>query len=247
VAVDAFNLTGLARAAIAPCACGALAVALFAGQAGAASLGGAYFVDDAEIGSVGSCEVEHWASFAANSDHVLVSNPACVFNLVRPVELGMTFLRTRSDGESASTIAASAKTVFIATGGHGWGIGASGSIAYDATNSTLSGVIVNVPVTYDVNEQLRFNINAGLQFDPTRGQSFITAGTGVAWNFVKPISLLAEAFAVIGPDQINPRYQIGLRYHPAKSVDIDLIYGRNITGERSDWVTLGVNFRTGED
>jgi hypothetical protein len=37
-------------------------------QGDAAQLGGAYFVDDAEIGPVGSCEVESWASFAGNSD-----------------------------------------------------------------------------------------------------------------------------------------------------------------------------------
>jgi hypothetical protein len=216
-------------------------------QTRAASLGGAYFVDDAEIGSPGSCEVEHWGSFAANSDHILVSNPACVFNLGRPVELGTTFLRTRSDGEFASTVAASAKTVFIASGGQGWGIGASGSVTYDLSNKALNGLIANIPVTYDVNKELRFNINAGVQYDPTQNQAFMTTGAGVAWNFVKPLSLLAEVFAVIGPGETNPRYQVGIRYLPTKSVDVDVIYGRNLTGERSNWITLGVNFRTGED
>ena len=214
--------------------------------AAGASLGGAYFVDDAEIGSVGSCEVEHWASFAANSDHVLVSNPACVFNLGRPVELGMTYLRTRSDGQSGSTLGTSAKTTFIASGGHGWGMGASGSVTYDLTNGAVNGVIINVPVTYDVSKELRFNFNAGLLYDPTRDQTFATTGAGVAWNFVKPLSLLAEVFAVIGPGEANPRYQVGLRYNPIKSVDIDVIFGRNLTGERSNWITFGVNFRTGE-
>lgn len=216
-------------------------------QAGAASLGGAYFIDDAEIGSVGSCEIEHWASFAANSDRVLVSNPACVFNLGRPVELGMTFLRTLSAGESGSTIAASAKTVFIASAGHGWGIGASGSVTYDLVNQALNGLIVNVPVTYDVSKELRFNINAGFQYDPTGNQSAMTTGAGVAWNFVKPLSLLAEMFAVVGPGEANPRGQVGVRYNPVKSVDIDVVYGRNLTGERSNWITFGFNFRTGED
>lgn len=215
-------------------------------QAGAANLGGAYFVDDAEIGSVGSCEIEHWASFAANSDHVLVSNPACVFNLGRPIEFGMTYLRTRSDGDPGSTVAASAKTVFVATGGQGWGVGASGSVTYDLANNALNGVIINVPVTYDVSKELRFNVNAGFMYDPSREQAFMTTGAGVAWNFVKPLNFLAEVFAVIGPGEANPRYQVGLRYNPVKSVDIDLIYGRNITGEHSNWVTFGFNFRTGE-
>ena len=37
-------------------------------EAFAARLGGAYYVDDAEIGKVGSCETESWGSFAANAD-----------------------------------------------------------------------------------------------------------------------------------------------------------------------------------
>ena len=44
-----------------------------------------------------------------------------------------------------------------------------------------------------------------------------------------------------------PLLQIGLRYNPVKSVDLDLIYGRNITGEHSNWITLGLSFRTGKE
>jgi hypothetical protein len=53
-----------------------------------ARLGGAYYVDDAEIGKPGSCEIESWSSFAANGDRIAVFSPACVLNLGRPVELG---------------------------------------------------------------------------------------------------------------------------------------------------------------
>jgi hypothetical protein len=35
----------------------------------AARLGGPCFVDDAEIGRVGSCEFQQWTSFAHNGDH----------------------------------------------------------------------------------------------------------------------------------------------------------------------------------
>ena len=34
----------------------------------AARLGGAYYVDDAEIGKSGSCEIETWSSFARTGD-----------------------------------------------------------------------------------------------------------------------------------------------------------------------------------
>src|SRR5438874_11873323 len=45
-----------------------------------ARLGGAYYVDDAEIGKVGSCEIESWSSFAANGDRISLAfsvPPAC--------------------------------------------------------------------------------------------------------------------------------------------------------------------------
>jgi hypothetical protein len=54
----------------------------------AARLGGAYYVDDAEIGKVGSCEIESWSSFAASGDRIAVFSPACVVKLGAPVELG---------------------------------------------------------------------------------------------------------------------------------------------------------------
>jgi hypothetical protein len=219
---------------------------LFVSQAAAASLGGAYFIDDAEIEKVGNCEVEHWASFARNGDRVLVSNPACVADLGRPVELGVTVLRTKSAGDWDTTAAATAKTVFKETDGHGWGYGLSGAITYDTTTNLLNGLIVNVPVSYDFSKALRMNFNVGWQYDPSQRQNFLTGGAAFAWQFRAPFSLLGEVFAIVGPDQSNPRMQLGLRYNPVKSVDLDLIYGRNITGERSNWITVGLNFRTGQ-
>ena len=212
-----------------------------------ASLGGAYFIDDADIEPVGNCEIEHWASFAANSDRVLVSNPACVFNLGRPIELGATVIRSRSDGVWDTTVAATAKTVLKETGGHGWGYAVSGAVTYDVTTGVTNGLIVNVPISYDFNKDLRVNFNTGWIYDPSRGQHFLTGGAGFAWTFKEPLSLLGEVFYVVGPGEANPRAQIGLRYNPVKSVDLDLIYGHNITGEHSSWITLGLSFRTGKE
>ena len=77
----------------------------------AARLGGAYYVDDAEIGKVGSCEIESWSSFAGNGDRISVFSPACVFNFGRPVELGTNLVNLRSEGERDSLATLTAKTV----------------------------------------------------------------------------------------------------------------------------------------
>jgi hypothetical protein len=36
----------------------------------------------------------------------------------------------------------------------------------------------------------------------------------------------------------EPRMQAGLRYSPIKTVDVDVIYGHNLIGERANWITL---------
>src|SRR5262245_39235607 len=64
----------------------------------AGKLGGPYFIEDAEIGPVGSCETEQWASSARNGDHIYVASPACVVSLGAPVEIGTNLLNFRTDG-----------------------------------------------------------------------------------------------------------------------------------------------------
>ena len=221
----------------------------------AAKLGGPYYVDDAEIGKVGSCEIKSWASFAANKDHIYVFSPACVLNLGAPVELGTNLVNLRSEGVGNSTASLTAKIVPLPIGGGGFGLALSGAFVYDLTDKNINSLILNVPLTYDFGKHLRFNINVGAQY--IRGDSrdigqnprglFATAGAGVAWNVVKEWSVISEVFALIGPGQSNPRFQSGLRYSPTKDVDWDVIYGRNLTGEGANWVTVALTIRTGDD
>jgi hypothetical protein len=131
----------------------------------AARLGGAYNVDDAEIGKSGSCEFETWGSFAANRDHIAVFSPACVVNLGGPVELGTNLVNQRSDGEPDSFVSLTAKAVPIPIGPSGFGLAVAGAIVYDPLDRTGSGAILNIPVTYDFSNQLRFNVNFGFQFN----------------------------------------------------------------------------------
>ena len=58
---------------------------------------------------------------------------------------------------------------------------------------------------------------------------------------------VSEWFALMGPGQTNPRVQTGLRYSPTKDIDADLIYGRNLLGEGSNWITIGLTLRTGDN
>ena len=64
---------------------------------------------------------------------------------------------------------------------------------------------------------------------------------------MKEWSVISEVFALMGKGQSNPRFQSGLRYSPTKDVDWDVIYGRNLTGEGANWVTVALTIRTGDD
>ena len=235
------------------CACaGAFAFAVFmlllpVPKAFAARLGGPYYVDDAEIGKVGSCEVESWNSSAGNGDRITVFSPACVVNFGSPVELGTNLVNTRSDGEGISTVSLTAKAVPLPIGPTGFGLALSGAVVYDPFNHVANGLILNVPVTFDFSRELRLNINVGAQYNADPGALYATAGAGVSWNFMKQWSVISEVFALIGPGATNPHFQSGIRYSPTKNVDWDVIYGRNLTGEGANWITLALTFRIGEN
>jgi hypothetical protein len=218
-------------------------------QAFAARLGGAYYVDDAEIGKAGSCEIESWSSFAASGDRIAVFSPACVVNPDRPVEVGTNLVDLRFGGQEDVLATLTAKTILIPIGRSGFGLAIAGAIVYDPLNQTGSGLIINIPVSFEFSKQLRVNVNLGAQYysggDPHG--LFGTAGAGVSWNFVPHWSVISEVFALMGPGQTNPRFQSGLRYSPTKDIDCDLIYGRNLLGEGANWITVGLTVRIGDN
>ena len=63
-------------------------------------------------------------------------------------------------------------------------------------------------------------------------------------------TLTGEVFGLVGAANdddtrgpVEPRFQLGLRYRPVDLFNIDLIYGRNLTGERANWITLATIVR----
>src|ERR1700687_1438676 len=124
----------------------AISALLAAGEARAAN--GAYAVDAADISEVGSCKVESWISAATNTDFSAVANPSCVVNILRPVELSLQTIRSRSDGDWSTTIAPKAKTNIAPTGiGRlGFSFFAGGSF-YVLTGENLTAFAV-VPATF---------------------------------------------------------------------------------------------------
>jgi hypothetical protein len=210
--------------------------------------GGAFAVDDAEVGAPGSCKVESWGSLADNHDLLGVVSPACVFNVGRPVELGLSVARFRSEGAWGTELVLKGKTSIIPVEPGKIGAGISFAPAIDLLTGEFAGSLLNVPLTYQVNEQFKINLNGGWLYNHVDDFHRAYYGAGFEWNFVKPVTLIAEVFGFAGhkvdpASETEPRVQAGLRFMPVENVDIDLIYGRNILGEDANWFTLGLNVR----
>ena len=232
----------------------AIAVALVATAATAGhctpshAAGAAYQVDTAEVSSVGSCKVESWVSSASNRDFIAATSPACVVNLFRPVEVSSQFSRSRADDEWTTAAQPKLKTNLIPSAIGSWGVALSATVAYDFTAREITTLSVTVPATLRLSEVVRINVNAGWQFDRTVSQHYFAYGLGVDWRTPDNVwTLTAEVFGLLGTAEdastVQPRFQTGIRYRPVDEFNIDLIYGRNITGENAHWITLATIFR----
>lgn len=208
---------------------------------------GAYAVDAADISETGSCKLESWISSASNADFSAVANPSCVVDVFKPVELSLLTNRSRSDGEWSTTLNPKAKTNLVPTGigKFGFSIYAGGS--FDAlTGENLTAFAV-VPATFRLSETMRVNINAGWLWDRTVERHYLTYGLGFDWKFTDVLQWTIEAFGQAGTADISsvvrPRFQTGVRYRPNEIFSVDVIYGRNITGENANWITIGTTIR----
>jgi hypothetical protein len=232
--------------AIATVSCAAAACGV--DQARAA--GAAYQVDTAEVSEPGSCKVESWVSSADNRDLIASVAPACVVNVFRPVEVSAQFTRTRADGEWGTGAAPKLKTNLIPTAIGSWGVALSAIASYDLITKENTGFSVTVPATLRVSNVMRINLNAGWQRDRTVNHDYFTYGAGFDWRTPDNVwTLTGEVFGQIGAADaeergtVDPRFQLGLRYRPVDAFNIDLIYGRNLAGERANWITLATVIR----
>src|SRR5258708_1072832 len=208
---------------------------------------GAYAVDAADISEVGSCKVESWLQAATNTDFSAVANPSCAVNIFRPVEFTLQSVRCGSEGDWSNTIATKAKWNIAPTGigKLGYSFYAGGS--FDAlTGENLTAFAV-VPATYRLSENMRINVNAGWLWDRTVDRHYLTYGVGFDWKFTEVLQWTIEAFGQAGatdtPSVVRPRFQTGVRYRPNEIFSVDVIYGHNITGENSNWITIGTTVR----
>jgi hypothetical protein len=238
------------RLRVTPCvlAVGLAALASMFAVTGARAAGTAYGVDTAEVSEVGNCKIESWLSWASNQDFIGVTNPSCVVNLSRPVELSVQLQRSRSDGEWGTFAAPKFKTNLVPSAIGRFGVAVAGGAIFDLVTRENAGFFAYVPATLRLSEVVRINVNAGWLWDRVADRHFLTYGVGVDWRTPDNVwTLTAEVFGLAGVaetgPEIQPRLQVGLRWRPIDRFSADIILGRNITGENANWITLATSIR----
>jgi len=226
-----------------------VSLAATAHSPGALAAGAAYQVDTVEISEPGACKVETWASFARNKDFVGAVSPACSVPFVRPLELSAQFNRSRSGGEWDTAVTPKLKVNLVSSAIGKPGIAVTGTVTYDVLSRDVTSVNLNVPVTLRLSDVVRININGGWMLDRSVDRQYLTYGLGVDWRTPDNVwTLTAEVFGQAANSAepagvTQPRFQLGLRWRPIDRWNLDLIYGRNITGESANWVTVATVIR----
>jgi hypothetical protein len=227
----------------------AMTAAFSASRADAA--GTAYGVDTAEVGDIGNCKVESWLSWASNQDFLAIANPSCVVNLGRAVEVSAQIQRFRQDGEWGASVAPKFKTNLIPSAIGRFGVAVAAGATYDALNNEVTGYFASIPATIRLSNVVRINVNAGWSWDRIADRHYLTYGAGLDWRTPDNVwTLTTEVFGQLGevPEDksrtlVQPRFQVGLRWRPIDRFSMDLILGRNITGENANWITLATSIR----
>jgi hypothetical protein len=227
----------------------AVAVAVTATPAHAA--GTAYGVDTAEVGEIGNCKIESWLSWASNRDLLAIANPSCIVGLGHPVEISAQIQRSRQDDEWGTSVAPKIKTNLIPSAIGRFGVAFAAGASYDAINKEVTGFYAYFPATMRLSEVARLNVNAGWSMDRINNKQYFTYGAGFDFRTPDNVwTLTTEVFGQIGevPEDgsrtlVEPRFQVGLRWRPIDRFSMDLIYGRNITGENANWITLATSIR----
>jgi len=212
------------------------------------SAGAAYVVDTAEVSETGACKVESWTSWASNHDFLAAISPACVMELYRPVEVSVQMNRSHSGEDWTTWATPKFKTNLVPSGIGTWGVAVATGASFDFNTRENTGAFAYVPATLRLSENARINLNAGWQWDRLADRHYLLYGAAFDLRTSDNVwTLTGEVFGLAGVADVStvtqPRFQVGLRFRPVDQFNVDLIYGRNLTGENANWITLATVIR----
>jgi hypothetical protein len=210
--------------------------------------GTAYNVDTSEVAD--GCKAETWTSLAKNRDFLSAVSAACGLNLYNMTELAAQFDRSRSGGEYASAVTPKIKIKLKDSDVGVFGLAVSTFGTFDAATGDNTSFTFMVPSTVRLSKQARLNLNLGYTRDKVLERDFLAYGAGIDvrtlannWIVTFEVFGLAGDKTGIDPSITRPRGQVGLRWRPIDAWSADILYGRNLNGENSHWITFATAYR----
>lgn len=214
----------------------------------AEAAGTAYNVDTSEVGD--TCRVESWTSFAANRDLLSAISGSCAFQFAMPTEISTQFARSRSVDEWASAFTPKIKLKLKDSDIGVFGLAITSFGSFDTATGENTSFTFMVPSTVRITNQTRVNLNLGYTRDNVFGRDFLAYGAGFdirtpANNWIATFEFygLAGDSSGMDPNTVRPRGQVGLRWRPVEAWSADILYGRNLNGENSHWITFATAYR----
>ncbi|KAF1019703.1 MAG: hypothetical protein GAK37_03664 [Pseudomonas sp.] len=207
--------------------------------------GGSYVVDDGAINDPGQCNIDAW--YTANrhdgSTHNETIAPACTPAGLPWLQWQAAVSRANADGHGETQLSPQLKAQVWAREDLGLELAAEATahVAFDRRHA-YDGTDWNVPFTWQPVEPLRLNVNAGWSHAYNDGdqQHRATWGTGFEYAVADSLTLIGERYGTQGGDQA---WQAGPRVHLGKNVDVDLVVGRSLIGDRHQWLATGATVR----
>ncbi|MGY2197437.1 hypothetical protein [Pseudomonas gingeri] len=211
----------------------------------AQAAGGSYVVDDGGINAPGECNIDTWYKSGrhhASSGETVLSQD-CTPNSLPGLQLGADINRSRDDGQHQTLLSPHLKTALLSRTDLGLEAALSAALHFaTARRHAFDGVDLNVPLTYQPIDPLRLTVSGGWTqaYDDGEQNHALTWGTGVEYDVARSLTLVAERFGQQHGDQ---GWQAGPRLHLGEKLDIDLVVGRHLNGDRDQWFTTGATLR----
>lgn len=203
--------------------------------------GGSYVVDDAAINAPGECNLDAWYTRNRHdsSTHHSSLSAACTARGLPTVQWGAAI----EDDPDQTLVSPQIKASLWSWDDAGVEIAVAGAahIAFNRRHA-FDGADLTVPLTWQPLPALRLNLNAGWAhaYDDGEQNHRLTWGTGLEYSVADSLTLVAERY---GQQRGDQAWQAGPRVHLGKQVDVDLVIGRNLNGDRDQWLTTGATLR----
>lgn len=203
---------------------------------------GPYATDDSAITPAGERQVEAWVSLTGAGNRFVLA-PAFTLRAVPFLELGLALESDRLAGTRDSAVGVQAKARLRAEPGEASAVGlALATGTRTATRDGATEAFIIASTSWAATGTTLVHLNLGYSGFLTRREDGLSWGARLEQGLVPDrLVLHAELFGAGGE---RPGMQLGLRPTLASgTIDLEIIAGRNLDGERATWATLGAAVR----